>query len=127
MDEGYLRLSVESEIHLLMPDVICRWDLADALVARYANGYKCMGDIDHMIEGERIALGYPQEWLKAVGFHDYPSTLPPRSVMDGHHADGNFGESTSGDEKNGEDGVALGKGAQARLAMRGVATSVREG
>ena len=78
-----------------------------------------MGDIDHMIEGERIALGYPKEWLMAVGFHDYPSTLPPRSAMDAHHADGTD-ESTDDDEKkNGDDSATLGKGALARLAMWG--------
>ncbi|GAX81201.1 hypothetical protein CEUSTIGMA_g8633.t1 [Chlamydomonas eustigma] len=54
------------------------WSLADALVARYSNGYKCLGDIEGtLLEGDRLAPGYPKEWLQAVGFQDYPTTRPP--------------------------------------------------
>lgn len=36
------------------------WDLADALVARFSNGFQCMGQIDGAtggVEGDRVAPG----------------------------------------------------------------------
>jgi len=95
----------------------CRWDLADALVARYANGYKCMGDIDHMIEGDRIVPGYPKEWLVAVGFHNYPATLPPR-FHDGHADEDDRGEDR-GDR--GDQGRAVWAGPHQQSSNGGVA------
>ena len=54
------------------------WALGDALVARYSNGYKCLGaSLFALREGDRQSLGYPADWLRAVGFHSYPATLPP--------------------------------------------------
>jgi len=56
------------------------WALADQLTARYSNGYRCLGEgLSFMQEGDRESLGYPQEWLKAVGFDRYPRTQPPQA------------------------------------------------
>ncbi|MDD5635493.1 MAG: C69 family dipeptidase, partial [Atribacterota bacterium] len=46
------------------------WKLASQLVGRYADGY-VYGDDEYKVE----SVGYPQEWMDAVGFGK--STIPP--------------------------------------------------
>ena len=62
------------------------WALADALVARFSNGFQCLGPIDAMLEGDRLAPGYPRDWLIAAGFHNYPATHPPVLHLEGGSA-----------------------------------------
>ena len=62
------------------------WALADALVARFSNGFQCLGPIEAMQEGDRLAPGYPRDWLIAAGFHNYPATHPPVLHIEGGSA-----------------------------------------
>ena len=62
------------------------WALADALVARFSNGFQCLGPIEAMQEGDRLAPGYPRDWLIAAGFHNYPATHPPVLHLEGGSA-----------------------------------------
>ncbi len=76
------RLALEQFAVSAAEDVTRRWwALADALMARYSNGYKCIGDNVYALqEGDRLSLGYPASWLRAVGFDKYPLTHPPQQT-----------------------------------------------
>ncbi len=75
------RAALESFALSAAEDVTQRWwALADALVAKFSNGYVCLPGG----EGERASPGYPQDWLRAVGFDAYPSTLPPMTTQHAH-------------------------------------------
>ena len=79
------RLALEQFTVSAAEDVTRRWwALGDALVARYSNGYKCLGDsLFDLQEGDRLSLGYPAAWLRAVGFNSYPATQPPLALAEG--------------------------------------------
>jgi dipeptidase len=68
------RVALEQFALSAAEDVTRRWwTLADALVAKFSNGYVCLPDG----EGDRAAPGYPAAWLRAVGYDAYPATHEP--------------------------------------------------